>query len=114
MLKNCFTAMHSALVLSVGLVTIATVGVGGTPAHAQNRAELEDARTCASFGLRYGTRGHSACVQELQRRGDTGRLSTLEEMAMTSQIAREGQIMAEAARRQRCARDPDRRECRRR
>jgi hypothetical protein len=48
------------------------------------------------------------------RGGDSGRLSTLEEMALTSQIAKDGQIMAERARRQRCDRNPDRRECRRR
>jgi hypothetical protein len=105
--------MRPALVLSVGVVAIATVSVGEAPAHAQTRGEREDARTCASFGLSYGSRGHGACVQELQRRGDS-RLSTLEEMAITSQIARDGQIMAERARRQRCDRDPDRRECRRR
>jgi hypothetical protein len=105
--------MRPALV-SFGLLASAAVAVGQSPAHAQNRGEREDARTCASFGLRYGTRGHSACVQELQRRADSGQLSTLEKMAITSQIAREGQIMSEVARRQRCDRDPDRRECRRR
>jgi hypothetical protein len=100
--------------LAVGLLAIAAGGVIENPAHAQSRQELEDARTCASFGLSHGTRGYSACVLELQRRGEPKRLSTLEEMALTSQIARDGQIMAERARRQRCDRNPDRRECRRR
>jgi hypothetical protein len=51
---------------------------------------------------------------EQQRRRDFKEQQTLEKMALTSQIAREGQIMAERARRQRCDRNPDRRECRRR
>ena len=83
------------------------------PAHAQGRERGADARACASFGLRTGTRGYNACMQELQRRAEASRLSSLEEMALTSRIALEGQIMAERARRQRCERDPDRRECRR-
>jgi hypothetical protein len=106
--------MRSAFVLSIGLVAIATMSVGETPAHAQSREQSQDARACASFGLRYGTRGYDACMLELYRRADSRQLSTLEEMAITSQIAKEGQIMAERARRQRCDRDPDRRECRRR
>jgi hypothetical protein len=110
---NCFTVMRSAL-LSVGLLVIATVCVGETPAHAQGEERSRDARACASFGLSYDTRGYNACMLELQRRGNSGQLTALEEMAITSQIAKDGQLMAERARRQRCDRDPDRRECRRR
>lgn len=100
--------------LAAGLLAIAAASVMDSPAPAQSRGGGEDARTCAGFGLDYGTRGHSACVRELQRRADFTGLSSLEEMALTSQIARDGQIMAERARRQRCDRDPDRRECLRR
>lgn len=50
---------------------------------------------------------------EQQRRRDEAQLKTLEEMRLTSEIAREGQIMADQARLERCRRDPDRRECRR-
>lgn len=113
MMKNCFAFARPAL-MSIGLLTLAATEVADTPAHAQNREQREEAHTCASFGLSYGTRGHDACVRELQRRGDSSQLSTLEEMALTSQIAKDGQIMAERARRQRCDRNPDRRECRRR
>lgn len=101
-------------VMAIGLLALSAMGGADTPAHAQSREQPEDASTCASFGLSYGTRGHNACVRELQRRGDSSRLSSLEEMALTSQIAKDGQIMAERARRQRCDRDPDRRECQRR
>ena len=113
MLNSCFATVRLALT-SIGLLAVAAIGVADSPAHAQSREQREDARACTSFGLSYGTRGYTACMQELQRRGDSGRLSTLEEMALTSQIAKDGQIMAERARRQRCDRNPDRRECRRR
>ncbi len=113
MLRIHVATMRPALV-SIGLLVVATMGVGETSAHAQSRQERQDARACASFGLSYGTRGYSACMVELQRRGDPRQMSTLEEMAITSQIAKDGQIMAERARRQRCDRNPDRKECRRR
>lgn len=105
-----FTSVRPAL-MTIGLLVIAGVGVMDSPAQAQRREHREDARACASFGLSYGSRYYRACMQELQRRGDPARMSTLEEMAITSQIAKDGQIMAERARRQRCDRDPDRREC---
>jgi hypothetical protein len=111
--RNCFAVMRPALV-SVGLFALAVVGHGESSAQAQSNQQHEDARACGSFGLSYGTRGYTACMQELQRRGNSGRQSELEEMAITSQIAKDGQIMAERARRQRCDRNPDRRECRRR
>ena len=99
--------------MSIGLLALVASGVAGTPAHAESRKHREDARTCASFGLKYGTTAYSDCVLEPQRRRDFKRQKTLEEMALTSQIARDGQIMADRARRQRCDRNPDRRECRR-
>jgi hypothetical protein len=108
-----FASLRPAL-MAVGLLAIAGIGITGSPAHAQSREQREDARACASFGLSYGTRGYGACMRELERRGDPNRLSKLEEMAITSQIAKDGQIMAERARRQRCDRNPDRRECGRR
>ncbi len=113
MLNTCFASMRPALV-SVGLLVIATVGPGESPAHGQSSDQREDARACTSFGLSYNTRGFRECIGELQRRRGSNRLTTLEEMAITSQIAKDGQIMAERARLQRCDRNPDRRECRRR
>ena len=108
-----FASLRPVLI-AFGLLAIAGVGMTESPAHAQGREQREDARACASFGLSYGTRGYSACMRELERRGAPNRLSKLEEMAITSQIARDGQIMAERARLQRCERNPDRRECGRR
>lgn len=79
---------------------------------AQRPSEIrKDSRTCDRFGARYGTRAYSDCMLEQQRRRDDKQLRRLERMRMTSEIAREGQIMAERARRDRCRRDPDRKEC---
>lgn len=97
--------------MSLGVV-FAALNVAATPADAQGRKHREDARTCASYGVRYGTPAYSECMLEQQRRRDFKDRKTLEEMALTSQIARDGQIMAERAREQRCERDPDRKECR--
>lgn len=113
MLDSCLASARPALV-SIGLLAIAAGGPAGSPAHAQSGEQREDARACTSFGLSYRTRGYNECMGELQRRRNSNRMTTLEEMAITSQIAKDGQIMAERARRQRCDRNPDRRECRRR
>lgn len=110
MLRISFPSVRPTL-MTIGLLAIAGVGVADSPAQAQRREHREDARACSSFGLSYGSRGHRACMEELQRRGDPSRMSTLEEMAITSQVAKDGQIMAERARRQRCDRNPHRREC---
>lgn len=110
MIKICTVCRRSALVM-VGVLAMTVIGIAERPAQAQSPQHREDARACASFGLEQGSRGYRACMQELRRRADSSRLSTLEEMAITSQIAKDGQIMAERARQQRCARDPDRREC---
>jgi hypothetical protein len=113
MIAYDFARLRPAL-LSVCAAATVTIGIAGTEANAQSRRQQrDDARTCAKFGNRYGTHGYSECMLEQQRRRDFKERETLEKMALTSQIAREGQIMAERARRQRCDRNPDRRECRR-
>ncbi len=112
MIKSHFGRTRPAL-MSIGLLAFAALCVAEGPAHAQSRKHREDARTCASFGSSYGTPEYSRCMLEQQRRRDFKQQKTLEEMALTSQIAKDGQIMAERARRQRCDRNPDRRECRR-
>ncbi len=111
MMNSRFAAIRPA-VMSIGFLAIAAAGVAESPAQAQSRKQRQDARTCAGFGLDYGTRAYGECMLEQQRRRDFKRQRKLEEMAITSQIAKDGQIMAERARRQRCDRDPDRRECR--
>jgi hypothetical protein len=113
MIHARFASIRPAL-LAAGLLAIVGTGFIESPGHGQSRKQREDARTCASFGLRYGTSAYGDCMLEQQRRRDFKQQQTLEKMALTSQIAKDGQIMAERARRQRCDRNPDRRECRRR
>lgn len=78
----------------------------------QRDRKLErDRVTCLEFGNRYGTPAYSDCMLAQQRRRDVKKLQSLERSRMLSQIARDGQIMAERARKDRCRRNPDRREC---
>jgi hypothetical protein len=72
----------------------------------------EDSGTCAEFGARYGSPEYSDCMLAQQRRRDVKRLESLERTRLTSEIAKDAQIMSERARRDRCRRNPDRRECR--
>ena len=110
-----FAATKRAALVSVGVITMLGTGFAGSEASAQrwNAKQREDARTCESFGNRYGTPAFSDCMQAQQRRRDTRQLRSIEETERLSRIARDGQIMADRARRQRCERNPDRRECRR-
>ena len=113
MVKNRIDTMRPTLI-SLGVLAVMSFGFASTPAAAQSLEQREDELTCASFGMRFGTPDFGYCMLELQRRRGSKSRNTLEEMAITSQIAKDGQLMAERARRQRCDRDPDRRECRRR
>jgi hypothetical protein len=81
-----------------------------SPAQRAN-AVKKDNRICERFGAPYGSDAHGKCMLEQQRRRDDNERRTLEKMRMTSEIAREGQIMSERARRDRCRRNPDRKEC---
>lgn len=104
-----------AAMMSLGIVTLLGIGLAGGEAHAQrwSKKQREDARTCESFGNRYGTAAFSDCMLAQQHRRDTKNLRSIEESERLSRIARDGQIMADRARQQRCDRNPDRRECRR-
>jgi hypothetical protein len=97
-------------------ITLLSLGFAECAATAKSHdAKLrQDARTCESFGVRYGTTPYANCMLDQQRRRDTKKLDTLEESQMLSQLAKDGQIMSDRARRQRCDRNPDRRECGRR
>lgn len=100
---------------SVFTFALLGIGLASSEAGAQHwsKKQREDARTCEGFGNRYGTPAFSDCMLEQQHRRDTKDLRSIEETERLSRIARDGQIMADRARRQRCERNPDRRECRR-
>lgn len=97
------------------LVCAALLGaaVSGCTSGAERRqANLqEDTGTCASFGASYGSAAYSDCMLEQQRRRDNAQRESLERTRLTSEIARDAQLMSDRARQQRCERDPDRREC---
>lgn len=115
MIQPKFARKRLALV-ATGFAALLSVGLAQSEATAKSqRTKLrEDARTCESFGARYGTPAYTACMLDQQERRDTKKLRQYQETEMLSQIAKDGQIMAERARQQRCDRNPDRRECRRR
>jgi hypothetical protein len=108
-------ATKRAALISAGIIALLGTGLIGGEARAQrwNAKQREDARTCEGFGNRYGTPAFSDCMLAQQHRRDTKQLRSIEETERLSRIARDGQIMADRARRQRCERNPDRRECRR-
>lgn len=94
-------------------LAFASVAVSGCATSAEPRyGRLDkDARTCSRFGAQYGTAAYSDCMLAQQRRRDLKQLESLERTRLTSQIAKDGQIMAERARQQRCDKNPNRREC---
>ena len=97
MLDSPLARMRPALML-IGAIAIFAVGANESPANAQSRKHREDARKCASFGARHGAPEYTNCMLEQQNRRDSKVRDDLEKMAITSQIARDGQIMAERAR----------------
>lgn len=99
--------------LSLGLCAVLGVSLAGCMSSAERRhANLqEDTNTCSSFGSDYGSRAYNDCMLAQQRRRDVKQLESLERTRLTVEIAKDAQIMAERARRQRCDRNPDRREC---
>ncbi|NYF30733.1 hypothetical protein [Sphingopyxis sp. JAI108] len=102
--------------VATGFFTLLTLGFAQNEATAQSQKTKlrEDVRTCESFGARYGTPAFTDCMLDQQQRRDTKKLRDLEESERLSQLAKDSQLMAERARRQRCDRNPERRECRKR
>lgn len=95
------------------VVALVGLGLSGCMSSAERRHVnlQDDTDTCASFGSRYGSPAYNDCMLAQQRRRDVKQLESLERTRLTTQIAKDAQIMADRARRQRCDRNPDRREC---
>jgi len=112
MMKSKSASQRAALV-GTGFFILLGLTFGESAATAQGRdgKHRKDARTCQSFGASYGTPAYSDCMLGQQRRRDTKQLRNIEVTQMLSQIAKDGQIMSDRARRQRCDRNPNRREC---
>ena len=101
-----------ASLLSAAVLGIALSGCMSN-AERRDRDLQADAGTCQSFGAPYGSAAYSDCMLEQQHRRDMKQRESLERTRLTTEIARDAQIMSDRARRDRCDRDPDRRECRR-
>ena len=72
----------SAVVLAVALT-------GCMSADEQRRANLyEDGGTCADFGARYGSRGHTQCMLKQQQRRDHEQILNMERARISSETAR--------------------------
>jgi hypothetical protein len=112
-MSNRLLSILRAKPLGLPAILLSVAALTGCVSGAERRqANLhEDASTCASFGSDYGSRAYSDCMVTQQRRRDVKDLESLEKTRMTTEIARDAQIMSDRARRQRCDRDPDRREC---
>ncbi|MBK6413436.1 hypothetical protein [Sphingopyxis sp.] len=111
MIRYKFICNRLALV-ATGFVVM-TLGFAQSEAIAKSQQSKlrEDRYTCENFGARYGTRDYTACMLDQQQRRDTKKLRKLEETEIHFQLAKDGQIMAARARKERCVRNPDRREC---
>ncbi|WP_245279674.1 hypothetical protein [Rhizobium leguminosarum] len=98
---------------AVTVFSIALLGIALSGCVSAEERRYADANTCQSFGAPYGSPAYTNCMLEQQRRRDNEELESLEQTRLTTEIARDAEIMADRARRERCHRDPDRRECRR-
>ncbi len=114
MLKRLCLKQRRAAVstFSAALLGLALSGCMSSAERRQMNLQA-DASTCESYGASYGSSAYTNCMLEQQHRRDTKQRDSLERTQMTTGIARDAQIMADRARKQRCDRDPDRRECRR-
>ena len=99
----------------LGLMALLSIGLAGCISTTERRQVnfQQDSDTCASFGAPYGSPSYGDCMLTQQRRRDVKQLEALERTRLTQEIARDAQIMADRARKQRCERDPNRRECKR-
>ena len=89
--------------LALGLVAVLGI-LGGCVAPEQKRqANLyQDSSTCAEFGARPGSPAYTECMLTQQSRRDAKQRNSLEQTALTTQIARDSQEMT---RKVQCARD---------
>jgi hypothetical protein len=95
------------------ILSISLLGLALTACVSSEEQQYRDSGTCGSFGAPYGSRAYTDCMLQQQARRDDAQTSSLEQMRLTQEVARNAQDMADRARRDRCRRDPDRRECRR-
>jgi len=99
-------------IIKFGAAAILAVGLSACGTTAERpQVTAQDYRTCSDFGADPGSRAYSECMLAQQRRRDTAELDELERSRHINGSARDAYAAAELARRARCDRDPNRREC---
>jgi hypothetical protein len=90
--------------VALGMAAVLTIGLSACVAPEQRRqANLyQDGATCAEFGARPGTAAYTECMLAQQSRRDNKQKNSLEQTALTTQIARDSQEMGRKAQ---CDRD---------
>lgn len=90
--------------LALGFVAVLGAGLVACASPDQRRqANLyQDATTCAEFGARPGSPQYTECMLQQQSRRDNKQRHSLEQTALTTQIARDSQEMSRKAQ---CDRD---------
>jgi hypothetical protein len=104
---------HGRVALSFVSAAVLSIALSGCVSGAERRqVNLQaDTDTCQSFGASYGSPAYTKCMLEQQHRRDSAQRESLERTRLTTQIARDAQISPDRARKERCDRDPDRKEC---
>lgn len=90
--------------LALGLVAAlgAALGACASPEQRRQANLYQDGATCADFGARPGTAAYTECMLTQQTRRDNKQRNSLEQTALTTQIARDSQEMS---RKVQCDRD---------
>lgn len=99
MTRSYFTALRRPT-LALGLV--AALAACASPEQKRQARLYQDGSTCAEFGASPGTRAYTDCMLTQQSRRDNKQRNSLEQTALTTQIAKDSQEMT---RKVRCDRD---------
>ncbi|QBE61893.1 hypothetical protein [Pseudoduganella lutea] len=103
-MKLPYSTRMTRRALALGFAAACGAGLGACASPEQKRqANLyQDGATCTEFGARSGTPEYTECMLTQQSRRDNKQRDSLEQTALTSQIARDSQEMS---RKVRCDRD---------
>lgn len=90
--------------LALGFVAVVAAGLGAcaSPEQRQQANLYQDGSTCAGFGASPGTPAYTECMLTQQSRRDNKQRNSLEQTALTTQIAKDSQEMS---RKVQCDRD---------
>lgn len=89
--------------LALGFVAVlGALGACVSPEQKRQANLYQDGATCAEFGARQGSPAYTECMLQQQTRRDNKQRNSLEQTALTTQIARDSQEMSRKAQ---CDRD---------